>query len=175
MILRSSTGLVSSDLSPIIAHRPRASGEMAIDDVEKNADLSSTITTDGRPQEDVASVSEDHTAEQSEQRYRASRASTDPSATASKISTEPFPPLPSDPAPKGQSLEIVQREPVVVPRLRRRGLLGQFALLAEVDNAQLYPRRTKWFITFIVAVAGATAPMASSIFFRKGASSFLCA
>lgn len=57
--------------------------------------------------------------------------------------------------------------PTVVPRLKRRGLFGQFTLLAEVENPKLYPRKTKWFITFIVAVAGATAPMGSSIFFRK--------
>lgn len=57
--------------------------------------------------------------------------------------------------------------PVVVPRLKRRGLFGQFTLLAEVENPKNYPRKTKWFITFIVAVAGATAPMGSSIFFRE--------
>lgn len=57
--------------------------------------------------------------------------------------------------------------PAVVPRLKRRGLFGQFTLLAEVENPKTYPRKTKWFITFIVAVAGATAPMGSSIFFRE--------
>ena len=56
---------------------------------------------------------------------------------------------------------------VTVPRLKRRGLLGQFALVAEIENPKTYPRRTKWFITFIVAVAGAAAPLGSSIFFRK--------
>ncbi|OJJ49229.1 hypothetical protein ASPZODRAFT_150152 [Penicilliopsis zonata CBS 506.65] len=55
--------------------------------------------------------------------------------------------------------------PVVVPRLKRRGLLGQFTLLAEVEDARTYPRKTKWFITFIVALAGAIAPMGSSIVF----------
>lgn len=140
---------------------------MAADDVEKNAALSSTISTDDQPQGNDVHAAENCITEQSEERHSASRESTDPSATESKIGIEPFPPLPSDPVSRGQSLEIAQREPVVVPRLQRRGLFGQFALLAEVDNAQLYPRRTKWFITFIVAVAGATAPMASSIFFRK--------
>ena len=55
---------------------------------------------------------------------------------------------------------------VVVPRLKRRGLLGQLTLVAEVEDPKTYPRKMKWFITFIVAVAGATAPMGSSIFFR---------
>ncbi|KAJ5082823.1 hypothetical protein N7532_011866 [Penicillium argentinense] len=54
---------------------------------------------------------------------------------------------------------------VVVPRLKRRGLFGQLTLVAEVENPKTYPRKMKWFITFIVAVAGATAPMGSSIFF----------
>ncbi|KAL5361382.1 major facilitator superfamily domain-containing protein [Aspergillus floccosus] len=55
--------------------------------------------------------------------------------------------------------------PIVIPRLKRRGLFGQFTLLAEVDNPKAYSRKKKWFVTFIVAVAGITAPMGSSIFF----------
>ena len=58
-------------------------------------------------------------------------------------------------------------DPVVVPRSKRRGLFGQFTLLAEVEQPKAYDRKTKWFITSIVAVAGATAPMGSSIFFRE--------
>ncbi|OGM46981.1 MFS multidrug resistance transporter [Aspergillus bombycis] len=54
---------------------------------------------------------------------------------------------------------------VVVPRLNRRGLFGQFTLLAEVENPKTYSRKKKWFITFIVAWAGATAPMGSAILF----------
>jgi hypothetical protein len=57
--------------------------------------------------------------------------------------------------------------PIAVPRLKRRGLFGQLTLLAEVENPKTYPRDTKWFITFIVALAGSTAPMGSSILFRK--------
>ncbi|KAB8260130.1 major facilitator superfamily domain-containing protein [Aspergillus pseudonomiae] len=54
---------------------------------------------------------------------------------------------------------------VVVPRPNRRGLFGQFTLLAEVENPKTYSRKKKWFITFIVAWAGATAPMGSAILF----------
>lgn len=57
--------------------------------------------------------------------------------------------------------------PVTVPRLKRRGLFGQLTLLAEVENPKVYPRKTKWFITFIVAMAGSTAPMGSAILFRE--------
>lgn len=57
--------------------------------------------------------------------------------------------------------------PIVVPRLQRRGLLGQITLLAEVGNPKTYSRRVKWFITFVVAMAAVVAPLGSSIIFRK--------
>jgi hypothetical protein len=57
--------------------------------------------------------------------------------------------------------------PVKVARLKRRGLFGQLALVAEVENPKTYPRKTKWFITFVVALAGATAPMGSAVFLRE--------
>lgn len=61
---------------------------------------------------------------------------------------------------------------IKVSRLKRRGLFGQLAWVAEVENPKTYPRRTKWFITFVVALAGSTAPMGSSIFFRE--SLYIC-
>ncbi|CAI7567980.1 unnamed protein product [Penicillium glandicola] len=61
--------------------------------------------------------------------------------------------------------QVTELGPVVkVARLKRRGLFGQLALVAEVENPKTYPRKTKWFITFVVALAGATAPMGSAIF-----------
>lgn len=57
--------------------------------------------------------------------------------------------------------------PIKVARLKRRGLFGQLALVAEVEDPKTYPRRMKWFITFVVALAGATAPMGSAIFLRE--------
>jgi hypothetical protein len=57
--------------------------------------------------------------------------------------------------------------PIKVARLKRRGLFGQLALVAEVENPKTYTRRMKWFITFVVALAGATAPMGSAIFLRE--------
>ncbi|KAB8079254.1 major facilitator superfamily domain-containing protein [Aspergillus leporis] len=53
----------------------------------------------------------------------------------------------------------------LVPRLKRRGLFGQLTLLAEAEDPKKYSRKKKWFITFIVAWAGATAPMGSAILF----------
>ncbi|KAL2811146.1 major facilitator superfamily domain-containing protein [Aspergillus granulosus] len=55
--------------------------------------------------------------------------------------------------------------PIVVPRLNRRGLLGQITLLEEVENPRSYPRNKKWFITFVVSMAGSVAPFGSGIFF----------
>src|SRR5947207_3269743 len=54
---------------------------------------------------------------------------------------------------------------VKVPRSRRRGLLGRFTLVAEIENPYDYGNSLKWFITFIVAFAAAAAPTGSSIFF----------
>jgi hypothetical protein len=63
-----------------------------------------------------------------------------------------------------------QPGPMVVPRHKRRGLFGRFTVLAEVGEPEDYPRNTKWFITFIVAIAAAAAPLGSNIFFRSSAS-----
>jgi hypothetical protein len=59
-------------------------------------------------------------------------------------------------------------QPVKVPRLNRRGLFGRFTILAEVGEPTLYPRQTKWFITFVVSMAGVAAPLGSTIIFREG-------
>lgn len=61
------------------------------------------------------------------------------------------------------SVRSVRQDPVKVPRNQRRGLLGRFTLIAEVTVQYDYPRRTKWFLTFVIAVAGCAGPMASSI------------
>lgn len=57
--------------------------------------------------------------------------------------------------------------PVTVPRSKRRGLFGSLTILAEVEVPKHYPRNTKWFITFVIAVAAAAAPLGSAIFFRR--------
>ena len=52
---------------------------------------------------------------------------------------------------------------VHVARSQRRGLLARLAIIGEITTPTAYPRRTKWIITTIVAVAGACAPMGSAI------------
>ncbi|KAL9119828.1 MAG: hypothetical protein Q9187_003618 [Circinaria calcarea] len=56
---------------------------------------------------------------------------------------------------------------VKVPKSQRRGLLSRFAILAEIEEPKHYSRRSKWFITFVVASAAATAPMGTAIIYRK--------
>ncbi|KAK4131122.1 MFS general substrate transporter [Trichocladium antarcticum] len=52
----------------------------------------------------------------------------------------------------------------VVPRAERRGLLGRFALIPEIEKPHEYRNSTKWMVTAIVALAAAGAPMGSGIF-----------
>ena len=56
--------------------------------------------------------------------------------------------------------------PEKIPKSQRRGLLGRFTLVAEVTEPKDYRRATKWYITFVVALAAVAAPMASGIILR---------
>jgi multidrug resistance protein len=49
-----------------------------------------------------------------------------------------------------------------VPRKLRRGLFGHLTIIAETSTPIYYPRRTKWLITTVVALAAAAAPMGSA-------------
>lgn len=42
------------------------------------------------------------------------------------------------------SFTTAYADPVKVPRSQRRGLLGRFSILAEVDEPKAYSRKTKW-------------------------------
>lgn len=69
-----------------------------------------------------------------------------------------------------ETSEVVRRvtteigPPVTVPRLKRRGLFAQLAIIPEIENGKTYPRRTKWYITAIAAVGAVAAPLGSAIF-----------
>ena len=62
--------------------------------------------------------------------------------------------------------ETQDPEPIKVPRSQRRGLFGRFTILAEVEEPKHYPRKVKWYITFVVALAAMAAPLGSAIIFR---------
>lgn len=59
----------------------------------------------------------------------------------------------------------VSRTPTIVPRSKRRGLFGQFAILPEIERPYDYRNKTKWLITLVVALSAAGGPMGSSIFY----------
>lgn len=94
----------------------------------------------------------------------------DPTPDASQPSIAPADKYPE---PEKRDVEVVDTEvedprPVKVPRSKRRGLFGRFTVVAEVDEPKHYPRRIKWYITFVVALAAVAAPMGSAIIFRNG-------
>ncbi|KAF4636920.1 hypothetical protein G7Y89_g1152 [Cudoniella acicularis] len=77
---------------------------------------------------------------------------------------EPSPVEQTVPPSKSRSSSTHSHKLTVVPRSKRRGLLGRFALIPEVERPYDYKRSTKWFITMLVALAAAAAPMGSAIF-----------
>ncbi|KAL8720857.1 MAG: hypothetical protein Q9225_002336 [Loekoesia sp. 1 TL-2023] len=64
---------------------------------------------------------------------------------------------------RASTTESTQAAPVKIPKSHRRGLLGRFTIVAEVEEPKDYPRPTKWYITFVVALAAVAAPMGSAI------------
>ncbi|KIW08786.1 uncharacterized protein PV09_00721 [Verruconis gallopava] len=61
------------------------------------------------------------------------------------------------------SSRLTPNYPPKVPRNERRGLFARFSLVPEVTQPVLYPRKTKWVITTIVALAAFAAPVGSAI------------
>ncbi|ETN41319.1 uncharacterized protein HMPREF1541_03254 [Cyphellophora europaea CBS 101466] len=64
-----------------------------------------------------------------------------------------------------QRIRTPKQKLVRVPRKQRRGWFATFALIPEVTNPYDYKDSTKWFITFIVSISGAAAPVGSAIIF----------
>jgi len=60
----------------------------------------------------------------------------------------------------------IHDEAVKVPVRHRRGLLSRCTVIAEVTQPHDYPRRTKWIITAVVAIAAVAGPMGSNIILR---------
>ncbi|KAF2816737.1 MFS general substrate transporter [Mytilinidion resinicola] len=69
---------------------------------------------------------------------------------------------PERPRPRTQASSIASTAHHV-DRRQRRGLFAALALIPEVTNSYHYPRRTKWMITVLVAIAGMAAPLGSAI------------
>ncbi|KAI9813249.1 MAG: hypothetical protein M1827_004191 [Pycnora praestabilis] len=83
-----------------------------------------------------------------------------PSSHLAKVATV------EDAAQKPPPASVVSRSVSIIPRSKRRGLLGRFTVVPEVAEPQFdYKRSIKWFITFVIAAAAAAAPMGSAIFY----------
>jgi multidrug resistance protein len=80
--------------------------------------------------------------------------STDPGEVSSKAKKRP--------ATLSRTTSVLP-DAILVPRTQRRGLLARFTLIPEVENPYHYTRKTKWFLTFIVAFCAMAAPMGSAI------------
>lgn len=55
----------------------------------------------------------------------------------------------------------------IIPRSKRRGLLGRFTVIPEIERPYDYRNSIKWAITAFVALAAAAAPVGSAIFYRR--------
>jgi hypothetical protein len=89
--------------------------------------------------------------------------------TFSADSIEPAPVQVTQPdvRSKSRSSSVRSRPLSIVPRSKRRGLLGRFAIIPEVERPHEYGNGTKWAITAIVALAAAASPVGSAIFYRR--------
>lgn len=65
--------------------------------------------------------------------------------------------------PPSPTYAETERNPGVVPRLHRRGLLANLVLIPEAERPREYSNRVKWIITAFTAAAGAAAPMGSAM------------
>lgn len=75
---------------------------------------------------------------------------------------------------RSRASSVRSRPLTIVPRVKRRGLLGRFALLPEVERPYDYKNSTKWTITAAISLATAAAPMGSSIFYRRPTQTLVC-
>ena len=73
-------------------------------------------------------------------------------------------PITEDTEAQQRSDGLAKKAPLrIVPRSQRRGLLGRFGLIAEVENPRDYSNRTKWILTTVVAFSGVCAPLGSTV------------
>lgn len=140
-------------------------------DVERDAQARKEQETvaepaDGRPI--TASSTNDFAAKSDDKDLHISR-SNSRTSTASDFSISPAPPS-SIPAEKKsfkltRTISTKSQSPSVipVPLSDRRGLLARFCLTPEIPNPYHYTNKTKWFITFCVAMSAAAAPIGSAI------------
>ena len=94
---------------------------------------------------------------------QSSHASKDSDATHPDIDHDHQTPPHRDRSRAQSSARSARREAVKVARKDRRGLFARFTVVAEITDPYAYSRRLKWWLTFVISVAGSAAPMATSI------------
>ena len=111
-----------------------------------------------------------HSKEDSSNKDHGTRQARDNESLPSRGSTDTIAPVEEDggePRNVKSNASSIPGPLVIVSREKRRGLLGRFALIPEVENPQLYRRKMKWILTLFVALAAAAGPMGSSILIRE--------
>ncbi|KAL6705051.1 hypothetical protein ACN47E_007310 [Coniothyrium glycines] len=91
-----------------------------------------------------------------------SHATTDTEHSTNKHHQDPTSQQSQRPAMLSRTTSVTP-DAVIVPRSQQRGLLARFTMIPEVENPYHYARKTKWFLTFIVAFCAMAAPMGSAI------------
>lgn len=129
-------------------------------DGEKNSEKESFDVISSIDQDDENNRYAKHEKEEDEIR------STSPSLTGS-IEPVTDAEVQEDLRARSRSSSVRSRAVTIIPRLKRRGLLAQLAIIPEVTRPKEYKRKTKWLITLTVAIAAAAAPMGSAVFFRE--------
>ncbi|KAF5023973.1 hypothetical protein F66182_3959 [Fusarium sp. NRRL 66182] len=70
---------------------------------------------------------------------------------------------PSTRRPRSRASSLRSRNPAAVPRPKRRGLFAGVTLVPEITYPPDYRNSTKWWLTGIIALATAAAPLGSTI------------
>lgn len=136
-----------------------ASDQSTQDDILLSKELGTSVAKPTEPSED-----EIDSLPRGRKGSRSSQSSNDSERTQPDEGNDYQTATPSRDLSRAQSsVRSVRQDPVKIPRNQRRGLLGRFTVIAEVKVQYDYPRRTKWMLTFVIAVAGSAGPMASSI------------
>ncbi|KAK8439793.1 hypothetical protein ACI3LY_004673 [Candidozyma auris] len=113
----------------------------------------------------VESLNSEERSVQAPQEYHEPKSSTSPSAISKD---EPqLPDLEQGQTHQSQAvsekMSLKEMKSHVVPRRERRGLLAQLSIVPELDDARNYTPNIKLLIVIIVAFAGITGPMGTSI------------
>lgn len=164
-----------ADADPEKGHNP----------VRRSSDVERPISHDSQDVEDYDEEEEDEDEEVGKKRLRKDRVDDEKNRGRESICENDVVPAATVGEPSGEGIYACDEERcspcrtrsrasstrsrplTIVPRSKRRGLFGRFALVPEVERPYDYKNSTKWTITAAISLATAAAPMGSSIFYRR--------